>query len=103
MKPPRITALRKALGLTQVQMAQLLGVHPLTVSRWERGVALPPPYPAALLEAFEAAQEADPDLSAKLAAAWPQGWVAALALVLCTACSLTPSAPPSGAGARRGA
>lgn len=33
-----LTAFRKKHGLTQVQLAQLLDVHPLTVSKWERSV-----------------------------------------------------------------
>lgn len=32
---------RKKLGLTQVEYAILLGVHPITVSKWERGHAEP--------------------------------------------------------------
>lgn len=36
-----IVKLRKRMGLNQEQFAQLLGVHKLTVSRWERGEAKP--------------------------------------------------------------
>ena len=32
-----IKALRKALGLTQAQLAKRLGIASYTVSRWERG------------------------------------------------------------------
>jgi molybdopterin-binding protein len=32
-----VAALRKRLGLSQVRLAEILGVHPMTVSRWERG------------------------------------------------------------------
>jgi len=39
-----IRQLRDRLGLTQQQLAQMLGVHPMTVSRWERDLAQPPPY-----------------------------------------------------------
>jgi transcriptional regulator with XRE-family HTH domain len=28
---------RKALGIDQVNLAKRLGVHPMTVSKWERG------------------------------------------------------------------
>ncbi len=36
---PRSVRLR--LGLTQAAFAELIGVHPMTVSRWERGVLTP--------------------------------------------------------------
>jgi DNA-binding transcriptional regulator YiaG len=35
---------RQALALSQVQLAKRLGVHPITLSRWERGtVSIPEP------------------------------------------------------------
>lgn len=38
-EPPHLCfAVRKHLGITQARMAALLQVHPMTVSRWERGV-----------------------------------------------------------------
>ena len=39
----RIKLLREAVNLTQVQMADSLGVLSTTVSNWETGVALPKP------------------------------------------------------------
>jgi len=42
MAPSDIKRHRRRLGLSQVELAQRLGVHPLTVSRWERG-AVPMP------------------------------------------------------------
>jgi transcriptional regulator with XRE-family HTH domain len=33
--------IRIVAGVTQAQLAQELGVHPLTVSRWERGERAP--------------------------------------------------------------
>ncbi len=36
-----IVRLRKQKGLTQVQLAALLDVHPSVVTRWERGLAQP--------------------------------------------------------------
>lgn len=50
-----IATTRKALGLTQVQFAQLLGVHPITVSKWERGVSDLPAYYQALFNQFQVA------------------------------------------------
>lgn len=41
--PGYITSLREALGLTQQELAQRLGVNKLTVSRWERGALRPGP------------------------------------------------------------
>lgn len=37
----RIKTLRESANLTQVQLADKLGVLPTTVSNWETGVALP--------------------------------------------------------------
>ena len=34
-------AARRGSGLTQKQLAEALGVEPITVSRWERGVTSP--------------------------------------------------------------
>lgn len=48
----QILELRKALGLSQVQFAQLFGVHFMTVSKWERGVIAPSPYQIALMNQF---------------------------------------------------
>src|SRR5271154_74062 len=39
--PGYILTLREALGLTQAEMGQKLGVNKLTVSRWERGALRP--------------------------------------------------------------
>ena len=54
MKPPEIRTLRADLGTNQHQLAQLLGVHWITVSRWERGKKDPSPYHVAMLLAFRA-------------------------------------------------
>ncbi len=39
--PGYIVAVRVALNLTQAQLAERLGVDPMTVSRWERGAVRP--------------------------------------------------------------
>jgi DNA-binding transcriptional regulator YiaG len=39
--PGYITTLRKALGLTQQQLGERLGVDKMTVSRWECGTVKP--------------------------------------------------------------
>lgn len=50
-----IALLRTRLGLTQPRLARLTGVHPMTVSKWERGVLRPNPPQRAILRALEAA------------------------------------------------
>ncbi len=67
MTPAEVAAVRSAVGLTQGQLAQLLGVHPLTVSKWERSVLVPSPYQAALLHAFREAARRAPDVGARAA------------------------------------
>jgi len=42
MSKDEVKALRKRLGDTQAQFARRVGVHTMTVSRWERGrVSIP--------------------------------------------------------------
>lgn len=41
MSPDEVSALRERLGVTQEELARLVGVSSMTVSRWERGVAKP--------------------------------------------------------------
>lgn len=41
MKPQTILKIRTALGWTQRDMAERLGVKPLTVLRWENGQSKP--------------------------------------------------------------
>ena len=38
MLPADLVARRNALGLSQPELARELGVHPMTISKWERGV-----------------------------------------------------------------
>jgi transcriptional regulator with XRE-family HTH domain len=57
-----VTRIRRGLGLTQTQLGQLLGVHPLTVSKWEREVLSPSPHQEALLRSFQAAQKRDSEI-----------------------------------------
>ena len=52
MNASEIRALREQLGLNQVEFAQLAGVHPITVSKWERNAASPTPYQNALFDQF---------------------------------------------------
>jgi putative transcriptional regulator len=83
MKPLELQQVRERLRLTQAQFGQLLGVHPMTVSKWERGVAQPTPYQQALIQQFTVASARKEvqrsDLSSLLIGA---GIIAVLALLL---------------------
>lgn len=47
--------IRNSLNLSQASFGQLLGVHAMTVSKWERGVLAPNAYQATLINNFEQA------------------------------------------------
>jgi len=49
--------LRARLSLSQIQLAELVGVHAMTVSKWERGVAKPNAHQRRLLQALSGAAE----------------------------------------------
>lgn len=49
--------LRRKLGLSQKELAELVGAHPMTVSKWERGVLAPSEHQRRLLERFARAAE----------------------------------------------
>lgn len=55
MNSMTIAALRKDLGLSQPEFGQLFGVHPMTVSKWERDVLAPNEYQIALMREFQKA------------------------------------------------
>lgn len=48
----RCSDARSSIGLTQSEFANLLGVHAMTVSRWERGQATPSRYQQETLDAI---------------------------------------------------
>lgn len=52
MAPNPALKTRTALGLTQAEFGQLLGVHAMTVSKWERNETSPTPYQLNLFEQF---------------------------------------------------
>jgi len=63
--PAEIKGVREKLRITQAQLGQLLGVHPITISKWERGGhggPTPTPYQAALLRSFKKAQSRSQDI-----------------------------------------
>lgn len=45
--------IRERFKLSQVQLAQLMGVHPITISKWEREECAPTPYQRALMHVIE--------------------------------------------------
>lgn len=55
MNRETIRELRKKLQLSQAEFGQLVGAHPMTVSKWERGVLEPSVYQLALLNRFSTA------------------------------------------------
>lgn len=67
LAPREITRIRERLKLTQAQLGQLLGVHPLTVSKWERGTLVPNPHQAAFLQLFDRGVEHKPDVGEEAA------------------------------------
>ena len=41
MSPQKVKRIRKKLGVTQLRLSQILNVTPVTVARWEVGMAKP--------------------------------------------------------------
>lgn len=77
-----VAGLRKRLNLSQAQFGNLFGVHPMTVSKWERGLLQPTDYQNALMLEFQKAankREVQESLGAVLLGA---GIAAALYLLL---------------------
>jgi putative transcriptional regulator len=58
MNPHEIAQLRKDLGLSQVDFAQLFGAHFMTVSKWERGLSSPSAYHIVLMQQFRRTADA---------------------------------------------
>lgn len=52
-----LKTLRARLGLTQKELGELLGVHVMTVSKWERGVSAPSDHQKQILRALTTAAE----------------------------------------------
>ena len=82
-----LRARRRAVGLTQVALAEAVGTRPVMVGRWERGEALP-----TMDEALRLAEVLDLDPS--VAAGWS-------ALALSSSPDPVPAPPAGGGGALR--
>lgn len=83
-----IKALRARLNLTQAQLAQLLGVHPITVSRWENNDPQhrPTAYQIGMMQSFETAADKDNEIPKILVGILiTAGVIAAVALLLTAA------------------
>lgn len=52
MDKDSIVDLRRRLRLNQMEFGNLFGVHPMTVSKWERGALSPNHYQVALMNEF---------------------------------------------------
>jgi transcriptional regulator with XRE-family HTH domain len=48
-------------------LAGLLGVHPLTISKWERGILAPSPHQDAMLQTFQRAAASRNDIGETVA------------------------------------
>jgi transcriptional regulator with XRE-family HTH domain len=68
VNPPEIKSVREKLGLGQAEFAQLLGVHALTVSRWERGMLTPTPHQQAFIASFNRASTSEENIGSKVGA-----------------------------------
>jgi transcriptional regulator with XRE-family HTH domain len=102
MTTTEIVSIRSSLKMTQGQLAQLLGVHSLTVSKWERGLLRPTPHQQAILRAAAAAAQRTPDVGSIVVAALIGAGVGIALFHLLQAAFDTPNVPsrPSDAPVR---
>lgn len=82
MNKDQIAALRKGMGLSQPEFGQLFGVHPMTVSKWERDVLAPNEYQLALMREFQKAAQNEQARQAVKSVLIGAGIAAALLLLL---------------------
>ena len=73
LTPDQVHRRRKALGLTQQQLATALGVSVSTVANWEAGRYEPPGYLQLALDLLDAIQQAKRRANAKKAPAGDAG------------------------------
>jgi DNA-binding transcriptional regulator YiaG len=82
MEGAEVKSIRQSLRLNQSQFAQLMGVHAITVSKWESGITSPTDYQQAFLSQYRVAakeKQAQTDLKGILIMA---GVIAAVMFLL---------------------
>ena len=82
MDTEAVQNIRKRLNLTQAQFGQLFGIHPMTVSKWERGELSPSNYQKALMMEFSKAAKEKQVRSTLAGVLIGMGIAAALLLLL---------------------
>ena len=60
--PINVLAVRTALGISQGDLAALLGLHCVTICRWEKDLQRPSPWQQALLREFAQAAKRKKDV-----------------------------------------
>jgi molybdate transport system regulatory protein len=76
--PSDVQKLRRQLGLSQTELAALVGTHAMTVSKWERGKLAPSAHHERLLGAFARAAERGARFDSKDAGDDPMQFLARL-------------------------
>lgn len=86
-----IKALRDRAGISQTELASLLGVTSSTVYRWEGDASRPSDWQVAMLDAFAEAERVQPGaLRWATKALYNQGYARALYLILAVAYGADP-------------
>ena len=86
MTSEEVKKIRGNLKMTQQHLAQILGVHPITVSKWERGRISVPHYHGTLLTSFKEAHQKFPNIGPAVVEALMSGGISsALYCLLSTA------------------
>lgn len=75
---PAVRRIRNAAGMTQHELANLMGVHAITVSKWERGLSQPTRWHWEVMHSLEDS----PDRARVAEHLWRHGPARALALAL---------------------
>jgi hypothetical protein len=83
--PINILSVRTTLGITQTDLGALLGVHYVTICRWERDLQRPSPWHEALLVEFAKAARKKKDVGPEAVGLLAQSGVAAALLHLLNA------------------